>query len=162
MRSRRPIRTTKTQADFDAQSKANVALKSAFKHEVRPADYMFRVWATAIVAGGYFAYMAATKSGQFDISLLLPMGGSWQSHDHTGGLYVETWSTIVVDGLQAGLALWASVLIFLGVYRAVTAHKYVFACFYLGCAFFGFAYVLPNWTQILMNMLIEKCPLLVN
>jgi hypothetical protein len=141
-------------------SPASKSLKLAFKHEVAPKEYLFRVWVTAVIAGGYFAYAAAARSGHFDLSFLLPMGGSWQAHDPGGVLYMETWSTILVDSLQTGFALWGGVLVFLGIFRIFTSHKYVFACFYLGIAFLGFMLVLPSWTQSLLNMLIEKCPVL--
>lgn len=147
--------------DKSSQSESNKALKLAFKHEVHPQEYLLRVWLTAVLASGYFIYSTCTKSGPFDLSLLIPMGGVWQGHDPTGALYVETWSNILVDSLQTGFALWGAVLLFLGIFRILTSHKYVFACFYLGIAFLGFVLVLPNWTQILMNMLIDKCPLLV-
>ncbi|MBX9690453.1 MAG: hypothetical protein K2X27_27305 [Candidatus Obscuribacterales bacterium] len=142
------------------QNKATVSLKQAFKHELRPSEYLFRVWLTSILSGAYFAYSSASVSGQFDAKLLIPFGG-WHAHNPSGGLYMETWGTILVDSLQAGFGLWGAVLIFLGLYRVFSAHKYVFACFYLGIAFLGFVLVLPNWTQILLGMLVEKCPLLV-
>jgi len=157
IRGRRPRRS---QEEQNNQTEANKALKSAFKHEVRPQDYLLRVWITSILAGGYFAYNTATRTAAFDINLVIPLGG-WHGHDPSGGVYMETWASILVDSLQAGYALWGAALIFLGVYRIVTAHKYVFACFYLGIAFFGFVLVLPGWTQTLLNMLIDKCPLLV-
>lgn len=141
--------------------KAAGALKDAFKHEVRPQDYLLNVWLTAIVAAVPFSYFAANGSGNFELSMLIPLGGIWQGHDPAGGLYLETWGSILVNSLQAGFGLWGAVLIFLGVFRVFTSHKYVFACFYLGIAFLGFALVLPNWTQILLGMLIEKCPILV-
>ncbi len=150
-----------SQSNPTSQSEAAKSLRLAFKHEVRPEKYLFRVWITAIIAGGYFSYVAASKFGQYDLSLLIPLTGRWQGHDPAGGLYMETWSTILVDSLQTGFAIWAAVLILLGVFRIFTSHKYVFACFYLGIAFFGFALGLPNWTQVLLNMLIERCPLLV-
>jgi len=143
------------------KAKATESLRAAFKHEVRPADYLLRVWATSIIAAGYFAYSAATSHGQFDFAFLFPTTGTWQGHDPSGALYMETWGTVLVNSLQAGFALWGAALIFLGLYRVFTSHKYVFACFYLGIAFLGFTLVLPNWTQILLGMLIEKCPVLV-
>ncbi len=143
------------------KSKSTETLRQAFRHEIHPQEYLLRVWITAIVAGGIFAYFTASKNGTFELSLLIPPGGVWKGHDPSGGLYMETWGTLLVNGLQAGFGLWGGILIFLGVFRACTAHKFVFACFYLGIAFIGFALMLPNWTQILLNMLIEKCPALV-
>jgi hypothetical protein len=150
-----------SQTDQAVQNEATRSLKLAFKHEVRPEDYLFKVWLTALAAAVYLIYATSTKSGNFDLSSIMPAGGTWQSHDPAGGLYLETWSTILVNCLQAGFALWGAILLFLGLFRVFSNHKYVFACFYLGCAFLGFALVLPNWTQTLLNMLIEKCPLLV-
>ncbi len=143
------------------KSKNADTLKQAFRHEVHPQEYLFRVWVTSIIAAGLFAYLVASKGGHFDLSLVLPMGASWSGHDPSGGLYMETWGNILVNSLQVGFGFWGSVLIFLGVFRACTAHKFVFACFYLGIAFIGFTLMMPSWTQILLNMLIEKCPALV-
>ncbi|CAM6002449.1 unnamed protein product [Sphagnum balticum] len=157
IRGRRPRRSQEEQSH---QTEANKALKSAFKHEVRPQDYLLRVWITSILAGAYFAYVAATKNGSFDINTLVPLGG-WHGHDANGGLYMETWASILADSLQAGYALWGAALIFLGVFRIVTEHKYVFACFWLGIMFIGLVVALPGWIQILLNMLIDKCPILV-
>lgn len=157
MRSRRIL---KSDAELEKESKAKGALRAAFKHEVRPDDYLLRVWATSIIAGGYFAYTAATRLGQFELNLLIPSGG-WHGVDPAGGLYMSTWGNILVNSLQAGLSLWGGFLFFLGVYRVFTSHKYVFACFSLAIAFFGFAFFLPSWTECLLQMLIEKCPILV-
>lgn len=142
-------------------SKAAGALRAAFKHEVRPEEYLFRVWVTAIIVGAFIAYYTASKSGQFELSLLVPLGGVWNGHDPSGGLYMQTWGDILANALQAGFALWGAALLFLGFFRIFSAHKYVFACFYLGIAFLGFAWMLPGWTEILLRMLIEKCPILV-
>jgi hypothetical protein len=157
MRSRRIL---KSDAELQKDSKAKEALRAAFKHEVRPDDYLLRVWATSILAAGYFAYTTATRSGQFDFNLLIPSGG-WHGIDPYGGLYLNTWGNILVNALQAGFCVWGGFLFFLGVYRVFTSHKYVFACFSLATAFFGFAFFLPNWTEVLLRMLIEKCPILV-
>ncbi len=143
------------------QQKATESLKLAFKHEVRPQDYLLRVWVTAIVAAGFFAYGFASRQGHFDAALLLPLDGSWHSFDPAGGLYLETWGSILANSLQAGFIVWGGVLLFLGVWRAFNKHKYVFACFSIGISFVGFAMVLPSWTEILLKMLIEKCPFLV-
>jgi len=66
-----------SQGDQNQPERSQQSLKLAFKHEVRPEEYLFRVWITAIIAAGYFSYVAASKSGQFDLSLLVPLGGSW-------------------------------------------------------------------------------------
>lgn len=155
MRSRRLFK------DPSIEKKSSESLKAAFKHEVRPEDYLFRVWVTAVIAGAFFGYNIASRSGKFELSLLVPLGGSWQGHDPYGGIYMETWGNILANALQAGLVLWGAVLFFLGFYRIFTSHKYVWACFYLGMAFLGFAYMLPSWTETLLRMLIEKCPMLV-
>ena len=157
MRSRRVF---KSDADLQKESRGKKALRAAFKHEVRPDDYLLRVWATSIVAGGYFAYTAAQRAGQFDLNILIPQGG-WHGVDSYGALYINTWGNILVNALQAGFCLWGGVLFFLGVYRLFTADKYVFACFSLAIAFFGFTYFLPVWVEILLRLLIEKCPVLV-
>lgn len=142
------------------KTKAKEALKLAFKHEVRPEEYLLRVWASSVIVGIYFCYVAATRNGNFDMALLIPFGG-WHSHDPSGGVYVETWANIIAFSLQGAFIFWGSILFFLGSYRAFKKDKYVFACFYLASAFIGFALVLPNWTQTLFNMLVEKCPALV-
>ena len=141
-------------------AKLTEGLKMAFRNEVRFDDYLNRVWITSALASLLFAYLAGTRSGAFELSNLIP-SGAWQGHDPTGVLYMETWSTILVDALQAGFGLWGAVLIFLGVFRACTAHKFVFGCFSIGIAFIGFVLVLPSWTQTLLGMIIERCPILV-
>ena len=145
--------------------KAPESLRSAFRHEVRPDDYLGRVWATATIVALILAAMASWKHGQFDTTGVLPSGlipdGRWTAHDPAGGLYVETWATILVNSMQAGFGLWGAVLIVIGFFRIFTAHKYVFACFSLGAAFIGFAFVLPSMTQALLKIAVEHYPLLV-
>lgn len=142
--------------------KATESLKAAFKHEVRPADYLLKVWLTALLVGAYFGYLSASRQGSFQAELLFPLDFTWHPRDPLGTLYMETWAGILVNGLQAGFVFWGSVLIFLGVFRAFNAHKYVFACFYLGIAFIGLSLVLPSWIETILRMLIEKCPALVS
>lgn len=143
------------------KEKSKEALKLAFRHEVRPEDYLLRVWGTSILASFYYSYMACTRNGNFDLSFILPLNAKWSGHDPYGNLYLETWSTILVDSLQVGFVIWGSTLLITGIYRAFKKDKYIFACFYLGIAFIGFFMFLPSWTQSLLNMLIEKCPVLV-
>lgn len=157
MRNRRIL---KSDAELQKDGEAKQALRAAFKHEVRPDDYLLRVWITSTIAGVYFGYTSATRSGPFDLNLLIPMGG-WHGVDPSGVLYMDTWGNMLVNGLQTGFCIWGSFLFFLGVYRVFTSHKYVFACFSLAIAFLGFAYILPSWTETLLRMLIEKCPVLV-
>lgn len=155
------IRNPRFLKDHDSdKGKSPESLRAAFKHEVRPEEYLFRVWLTALIVGVYFAYTTATQNSQFQLAILIPFDG-WHAHDPTGALYIETWGNILVNSLQFGFGIWGAVLIFLGCYRAFTSHKYVFACFYLGIAFLGFVLVLPNWTEVLLRMLAEKCPVLV-
>lgn len=144
----------------EGKAKAAVSLKAAFKYELRPADYFLRVWLTALVAGAFLVYQACSRQGQFDLSFIFPPSGQWQARDHFGGLYLETWANIIVNAWQTGLIIWASVLLFLGLYRLMTSHKHVFACFYLGLFFLGFAHFLPGWVELFLRMLIQKCPAL--
>ncbi|MBY0293885.1 hypothetical protein K2Q08_00975, partial [Patescibacteria group bacterium] len=69
------------------RSKNTENLRQAFRHEIHPQEYLFRVWVTAIIAGGFFAYFAAVKTGKFELAVLLPPGGVWTGHDPFGGLY---------------------------------------------------------------------------
>lgn len=154
------LRWYKNEQDDNARESSK-ALRLAFKHEVHPKDYFLRVWITSLVACVFFAYGQATQSISFDSSALFPPGGHWQSHDPTGRLYLQTWSTILINSLQTGFAVWGIVLLLLGIFRIFSSHKYVFACFYLGFAFMGFCIVLPGWTETLLNLLIDKCPVLV-
>lgn len=154
------LRRRNTRSKEESTSKVTEGLRLAFKHEVRLDDYLLKVWVTSILAGLVFAYLAGTRSGAFNLANLMPMGG-WQGHDPSGVLYMETWSTVLVDAMQAGFGLWGGILIFLGVYRAASSHQFVFGCFSLGIAFIGFVLVLPGWTQTLLGMIIERCPFLV-
>lgn len=152
----------RTRPKEERTGKLTEGLRMAFRHEVRFDDYMLRVWVTSVLAGAVVAYLVASRGGQFDLNIILPSGGVWHARDPQGALYIETWGTILVNAMQVGFGLWGAVLIFLGSYRAFTAHKFVFGCFSLGIAFVGFALVLPSWTQILLNMIVERCPMLVS
>lgn len=140
--------------------KSSGSLRSAFRYEVRLDDYLGRAWATAILAALILAAIACLKNGQLDPKYLAPPDG-WQAKDPAGNLYMETWANILVNAMQAGFSLWGAVLVFLGIFRGLTAHKFVLGCFTLGGAFIGFAYFLPSSAQILLKMLIERYPVLV-
>jgi len=139
--------------------KSTGSLRHTFQHGVRPDDYLGRAWLTTIVAAIGFAAYTAYRGGQFDLSVVMPAGG-WHPRDPYGTLYVETWATILVDGLQAGFGLWGAVLIFLGVYKLVSVPKFLFTYFSLGGAFVAFAFFLPSWTVPLLKLACQHYPFL--
>lgn len=137
------------------------SLKLAFRDEVKPDDYLTRVWATAFLVGGIECFLAMYKNGQIDVTNLVPMGGGWHSRDAYGNLYLETWSSIAVSALQIGFTLWAVILVFMGIRRLFSSNKYVFACFSMGIGFGMLAAFLPSIVTPLLKMLVEKMPYLV-
>lgn len=141
-------------------SKLTAGLRMAFRHEIRFDDYLMRVWVTALIVGCSMSIIGTLRNGQIDFSLLLPFNG-WHARNNDGVLYVELWANILGNSLQAGFALWGSVLLFLGSYRAFTAHKFVFGCFSLSIAFIGFAMAVPSWLQQLLILIVDKCPYLI-
>ena len=137
------------------------SLRLTFRHEVRPDVYIGWAWATFWVAVLVWAGVFSYKDGVFDLSCIVPVPlGTWHSHDPAGGLYIETWATILVDSMQAGFGIWGVVLILSGLYRAVTTQKAFISCFSLGGAFLGFAWFLPSWARPLLKMVADHYPFL--
>ena len=143
-------------------TKQDNSLRLTFRHETRPDVYLGRVWLTFWIALPVWAAVFSYKQGGLDPAYLIPFPvGTWHPSDPAGGLYVETWASILVDALQAGFGLWGAILIFSGVYRAVTTRKAFISCFSLGGAFMGFTYFLPTWAPMLLKMIVDHYPFLV-
>lgn len=98
---------------------------------------------------------------QIALGYLFPTDWKWHAHDIRGGLYVETWCTIVINAFQVGLGVWGGLLLGLGIKRILTGHKYFFGCFSLGLTFCGFAYFLPMMAQPFFQMLADRMPYLM-
>ncbi len=128
---------------------------------MRPDVFIGRAWLTFWVALIVWSGITVFRNGQVQAAYLVPMPlGTWQVHDPAGGLYVETWATILVDSLQAGFGLWGVILLITGVWRAITTHKAFISCFSLGGAFLGFTYFLPSWAPVLLKLVVEHYPVL--
>lgn len=137
------------------------SLKMAFRDEVRPNDFMGRVWLTAIVVWLALSGMAICPDGsRVVIGNVVPMG-DWHPLNPSGQLYVEVWSTILVNANQIAFGLWGGVLLLMGVKRLVTGNKYVFGCFFLGIAFIGIACALPSCVQAILQIVVQKFPALM-
>ncbi len=142
-------------------NKPGNSLRLTFRHETRPDVFLGRVWVTFWVAALLWSAISCFKEGSLEPAYLIPMpAGTWHNTDPSGNLYVETWATILVNSMQAGFGLWGAVLIFSGVYRAVTTHKSFISCFSLGGAFLGFTYFLPIWAPSLLKIVVERYPFL--
>lgn len=137
------------------------ALKQAFQHEVRPADYMGWVLLTALVVAAFMSWQEIYAGGELHFLNLVPLD-SWHAHDPRGLLYIETWMNIGTNAFQLGFFIWGTVLILLGVVRLVAKHRYVFACFFLGIGFVGIALALPRCILPLVQLAVERFPFLAN
>jgi hypothetical protein len=142
------------------------SLRQAFKDEIKLNDYLVYIWYTAIVAAVVLCFQTMLRSsmpGTSEIVLanLFPTDGSWHAYDAGGKLYVETWSTILVNSLQIAFAVWGTILFALGIKRLLSSHKYFFGCFSLGLTFCGFAWFLPMMSQPILQMLVDRLPFLV-
>ncbi len=142
-------------------SKPDRSLRLTFRHEVRPDVYIERAWLTALIVAVVWAALTVYKNGQVQMEYLLPLPfGTWHTCDPVGALYVESWTTILVNSLQAGFGIWGVVLMISGLHRAVTTQKAFLFCFSLGGAFLGFTWLLPSGALSLLKILVEQYPIL--
>lgn len=137
------------------------SLKQAFRNEVRPDEFMARVTVTAVVAVLVLSGMAACPQGQFGLNNLMPVG-NWISRTPAGGLYLELWATILVNGYQFAFFLWGLVLFGMVIKRILTNNKYIFGCLFMSITFIGIALALPSCVQSLLQIVTERYPNLVS
>ncbi len=137
------------------------SLKMAFRDEVRPADFMARVWITAaVISIGLGAMTVCPNGGQLEFGNLIPLG-PWHSRNPLGLPYLEIWSNILVNSSQIAFGLWGGILICMGIKRLLSANKFVFGCFFMAITFIGIAAALPSCVQSLLQIAIERYPVLM-
>jgi hypothetical protein len=141
------------------------SLRQAFKDEIKLNDYLVYIWYTTVLVSlglcaRHMLHVAPSGSSELIVSFLFPTDGSWHAQDPDGHLYVETWSTILINSMQVGFGGWGMILMAMGMKRLVSSHKYFFGCFSLGLTFCGFAWYLPIMSQPILQMLVDRMPFL--
>lgn len=137
------------------------SLKLAFRDEIRPDEFMGRVWLTATVIIITLSVMTVVPTGQqADINNLLPMG-NWHPRNPGGAAYIELWATILVNASQISFGIWGGILLLTGVKRLITSNKFVFGCLFLGMCFIGIAVALPSCVQPLLQIAVNQYPVLM-
>jgi hypothetical protein len=138
-------------------TKPATSLRTAFTYDVRPDEYAARVSSTTTVAAIVIIAIYGWSNGSFHPEVIAPLNG-WRSHDPSGALYIETWSSILSDAAQIGFGLWGGVLLLTGLWRLAREGKFAPIYFSLGVAFVGMAVILPSLFPILTQWLVSKYP----
>jgi hypothetical protein len=137
------------------------SLRTAFQNEVRPGEYFSRALLLALLVAIGMAGMTAFNQGAWHLEFLMPRQG-WFPRDPAGNLYVETWATILVNGLIIGFGFFGGWLILVGLVKIPLAKRFVPTCFTLGGALLVLAFMSAPLVQTLLQIAVQHYPHLTN